>query len=75
MAKPRVTIGAARAAKEETKRRLADCADVVGVGVTRSGEGYAVKVNLCSRADAAMLPQRVKGVPVVFEVVGAIRKR
>jgi hypothetical protein len=75
MAESPITLEAARAAKDETKRRLADCADVVGVGVTRSSRGYAVKVNLCGAVDRARLPRMVKGVPLVFEVVGKIRKR
>ena len=70
-----VTIEAARAAKEEGKRLLAGRADVVGIGVTRHGNGYAVKVNLADAADSATLPQAVNGVPVIVEVVGKIRKR
>ena len=49
--------------------------DIVGIGVTRQGKGYAVKVNLGSAVDLAALPQTVNGVPVIFEVVGSIRKR
>jgi hypothetical protein len=75
MAESPVTIEAARAAKDEAKRRFAECAEVVGVGVCRSGKGYAVKVNLCGAVNRARLPRMVKGVPLVFEVVGKIRKR
>lgn len=69
------TIESARAAKEEAKRRLAGRTDIVGIGVTRHGKGYAVKVNLGNAVDTATLPQTVNGVPVIFEVVGGIRKR
>jgi hypothetical protein len=69
------TLEAARAAKEEAKRRLADVADVVGVGLTKAKSGgYAVKVNLQS-APAEPMPDNVQGVPLVVEVVGTIRKR
>lgn len=69
------TIEAARAAKDKVKRTLADRAGIVGVGVTRRGKGYAVKVNLARSADRASMPRNLSGVPVVFEVVGAVRKR
>jgi len=69
------TIEKARAAKDEAKRRLADRADVVGVGVTRRGKGYAVKVNLGQAVDPTSVPHSLKGVPLVFEVVGKLRKR
>ena len=75
MSEAPATIEAARAAKEEAKRRFASRTDIVGIGVTRHGKGYAVKVNLGSAVDLAALPQTVNGVPVIFEVVGSIRKR
>jgi len=69
------TLGAARAAKEEAKRQLADKADVVGVGLTKAkAGGYAVKVNV-KNAPAQPMPKKVQGVPLVVEVVGTIRKR
>jgi len=49
--------------------------DIVGIGVTRQGKGYAVKVNLGSAADLAAPPQALNGVPMICEVVGAIRRR
>jgi hypothetical protein len=69
------TIETARAAKAEAKRRFAGRTDIVGIGVTRHGKGYAVKVNLGAAVDLASLPQTLNGVPVIFEVVGSIRKR
>ena len=74
MRKP-ATLEAARSAKDEAKRQLADKADVVGVGLTKAKKGgYAVKVNLRS-APAEPMPDNVQGVPLVVEVVGTIRKR
>lgn len=51
-------------------------AAVVGVGITKVGNGYGLKVNL-RRAPAkkAALPSLVDGVPVVVDVVGAVHKR
>jgi hypothetical protein len=45
MPKP-ATLDQARAAKDEAKRRLAGKGEVVGVGVTRTKGGYAVRINL-----------------------------
>lgn len=69
------TIEAARAAKDKVKRTLADRADIVGVGVSRRGKGYVVKVNVARLMDPGAVPHTLNGVPVVFEVVGTIRKR
>lgn len=74
MVKP-ASLEAARAAKEEAKRQVADKAQVVGVGLTRAKKGgYAVKVNV-KDAPTEPVPATVQGVPVVVEVVGTIRKR
>ena len=72
------TIGLdeARAAKERAKVILAKNASVVGIGLTRVGDGYGVKVNLdASPAADAGLPKTIDGVPIRFEVVGPIRPR
>ena len=65
----------ARAAKDVAKRRLARRTGIVGIGLTRQGGSYALKVNLGEGATAARLPKDVNGVPVVVATVGAIRKR
>jgi hypothetical protein len=70
------TLEAARAAKPAARRTFAALAEVVGVGITRVGDGYGVKVNLrAAPAEGVELPGEVEGVPVRVEVVGAIRKR
>jgi hypothetical protein len=70
------TIGLdeARAVKEKTKAIFAGKASVVGIGITRIGDGYGVKVNLDAppAADAG-LPETIDGVPIRIEVVGPIR--
>jgi hypothetical protein len=72
------TIGLdeARAAKERAKALFVKKASVVGIGITRVGDGYGVKVNLDAPPAAdADLPESIDGVPVRIEVVGPIRKR
>lgn len=71
-------LEAARAAKPAVERAFAALGDgvgVVGVGITRIGAGYGVKVNLSAapRPDV-VLPENVAGVPVRVEIVGQIRK-
>ena len=70
------TLDEARAAKPLVERQLASLAGVVGVGITRVGRGYGVKVNLSQApATPAEIPAEVAGVPVRIEVVGVVRKR
>jgi hypothetical protein len=69
---PSITIDAARAAKAHAKQRLAGVPGMVGLGLTRQGDGYALKVNLQAPVKTA-LPKEVDGVPLVFEVVGTIK--
>ncbi|HEX3150719.1 MAG TPA: hypothetical protein VHR66_21755 [Gemmataceae bacterium] len=70
---PPTTLEQARAAKERAVTELADL-PVVGIGITRVGDGYALKVNLDS-APSGAVPSAVNGVPIKVEVVGKIRKR
>jgi hypothetical protein len=66
----------ARAAKERAKAIFATKPSVVGIGITRVGDRYGVKVNLDSPpAPDANLPETIDGVPIRIEVVGPIRKR
>lgn len=72
------TIGLdrARAAKEQARSLFAGKAAVVGVGLTRVGAGYGVKVNLEAPPDPETdLPETIDGVPVRIEVIGTIRPR
>lgn len=63
-----------RAAGERARFRVAGRAWVVGIGLTRIGDGYGVKVDLATPpAPDAGLPESVDGVPVRIEVVGGIR--
>ena len=71
-----VSITQARSAKQAAKTALAGLPGVVGIGVTKQGDDYAVKVNLQAALPAGVrVPPRIAGVPVCVEVVGPIRKR
>jgi hypothetical protein len=66
----------ARAAEERAKSLHAGNASVVGIGLTRVGDGDGVKVDLESPpAPDAGLPETIDRVPVRIEVIGAIRPR
>ncbi len=70
------TLDQARAAKAKVLAAFGHDASVVGIGITRIGEGFGVKLNLeAAPAPEANLPKDVDGVPVLVEVVGTIRKR
>ena len=68
------TLEEARAAKAKAVELLA-ALPVVGVGITRIGDGYGLKVNLSENVAANAVPAQVTGVPIRTEVVGEIRKR
>jgi hypothetical protein len=68
------TLDVARAAKAKASTLLADL-PVVGIGVTRVGEGYGLKINLSEAVPAVALPEQIDGVPVKAEVVGEITQR
>jgi len=71
-----VSLEQARAAKDSAKALLATLLGVVGVGITKVGEDYALKVNLREPLPAGVsAPERVDDVPVKVEVVGRITKR
>jgi hypothetical protein len=72
----RTSLDEARTAKAKVLAAFRDDPSVVGVGITRIGEGYGVKLNLESPpAPDANLPKDIDGVPIRVEVVGTIRKR
>ncbi|MDB5290487.1 MAG: hypothetical protein JWL69_1728 [Phycisphaerales bacterium] len=70
------TLDDARAVKGRALEVFGPLAEVVGIGITRIGEGYGLKINLRRPpAPGVNLPEEVDGVPVNVEVVGTIRKR
>lgn len=71
-----ITIDQARAAKDVAKTELAGVPGVVGIGLTKIGDDYALKINLREALPGDMrMPESIAGVPVKVEVVGPIRKR
>ena len=73
---PRVTLEQARAAKPAALAAFERLADVLGIGITRIGDDYALKINLREApSSTADLPSQIDGVPVRVEIVGTIRKR
>jgi hypothetical protein len=68
------TLEQARAAKPKAAVLLA-ALPVVGIGITRIGDGYGLKVNLSEGVADDAVPQHVDCVPIKTEVVGEIRKR
>jgi hypothetical protein len=68
------TLKQARAAKLKAAELFLAIGAVAGVGITRIGEGYGLKVNLEHKPDSPV-PTDVDGVPLRVEIVGAIRKR
>ena len=75
MPPPVISIDAARLAKDMAKQELALVPGLVGIGLTRRGAGYALKINLDHALAADAMPQQVNGVPLVVEIVGPITKR
>lgn len=68
-------LSRARKAKNKLARTLHARDDIAGIGLTMVGDALGVKVNLTVAPTGPALPASVDGVPVVVEVVGAIRKR
>lgn len=68
-------ITEARAAKDKLAREFASLSDIVGIGLTRNGTEWAVKINLAQPIAGDILPQEVDGVAVLTEVVGPIDSR
>lgn len=76
MSKQTQQLEAARAAKGKVLSLFARFGQVSGVGITRKGDQYALKVNLESEPDTPVdWPDEIDGVPVVVHVVGQIHKQ
>ncbi len=68
----------ARAAKALAKELFGRFGVVNGIGLTRLGDRYAVKVNFATEPvipGDGTLPREIAGVPVVVQVVGSIHKQ
>lgn len=71
-----ISLDKAKKAKDALTRKLEKdgVQGIVGIGITKRGEDYAVKVNVDSLPKVP-IPSTVAGVSVRVEVVGRIRKR
>lgn len=69
-----VTLEQAQAAKAEAKDIFSRIGEVLGIGITKVGQDYAIKVNLRGPVSAAA-PTEVRGVPVKLELIGKITRR
>jgi len=70
-----VSLEKARAAKAKAGATFRRLGTVAGIGITPMDGGYGLKVNLTREpAPGVVLPDRVDGVPIRVEIVGAIRK-
>ncbi len=73
---PGADLEKARETKPKALSLFSHLAQVNGVGITRVGDGYGIKVNLAqSLPEGIELPEELDGVPVIVELVGPIRKR
>ncbi len=69
-------LDAAREAKEQAKTIFSRHGTVNGIGLTRMGKHYAVKVNFESEPrDRASMPREIAGVPVVVQVIGVLHRQ
>ena len=64
------SIDQARLAKPKAGEMARQYAVVTGIGITKVGNSYAVKVNLRECPKPQSLPCDIDGVPVVYEVIG-----
>jgi hypothetical protein len=70
------SIEQARAAKAKALVTFSQEVTIVGIGITRVGEGYGLKINVREAPARSMqLPDSIDGVPVRLEIVGTIGKQ
>jgi hypothetical protein len=76
MPKAAQSLTKVRAAQRKVSAQLAHVREFNGVGITRVGGGYGLKVNMTAQPRRSVqLPAEVDGIPVRVEIVGAIRAR
>jgi len=68
-------LEAVRRAKKRFSELVPKEVEVVGVGIGLSGSDPALKVNLRTPpVDRKLLPESVDGVPVIYDIVGKVRR-
>ncbi len=73
MGKSLVMLEAARAAKAKALRQFARVPEVNGIGLSRRGDAYVLKIN-CETQPSVEIPDSIDGVEVITEIVGMIHK-
>jgi hypothetical protein len=64
------SIEDARAVQQRLAKKYKDTPQVNGIGITRSGDGFAVKVNLTEPLANSKIPSQIGDVAVRVDVVG-----
>lgn len=75
-----VDLQQARAVQDQLVSQLESSALVNGIGLTRDGSGWAIKVNLTREVcpsdvhegGGPLLPEEIEGVPILTQVLGKI---
>jgi hypothetical protein len=63
-------IDDARAVQRRLAKKYANTPQVNGIGITRNGDGFAVKINLTEPLTNTTIPSRVGDVAIRVDVVG-----
>jgi hypothetical protein len=66
------SIDDARAVQRRLAKKYANTPQINGIGITRSGDGFAVKINLTEPLTDAKIPSHVGNVDVRVDVVGPV---
>lgn len=70
------SLAEARDAKEKAKEIFRGLGSVNGIGLTRQGDRYAVRVSFeAEPQDWSRVPKDIGGVPVVVRVIGPLHKQ
>lgn len=68
-----ISYDKAERSKDHLKHVLREFEQVNGIGICKTGTGWALKVTLRASITDGITPAAVNGVPVIYDVVGEIR--
>lgn len=69
-------LAEAREAKERAREIFPRFGSVNAIGLTRKGDGYAVRVSFEKEPrNRAQMPVEIEGVPVIVRILGPIQKQ
>lgn len=72
----KLEVAAARDAKKKAKEIFQGLGSIHGIGLTRQGDHYAVKVSFeAEPQDWSRVPKDIDGVPMVVRVIGPLHKQ